>query len=108
MRQLASEKATYVTTNWTLYEALAIARRAGWAPMTALYRHALTLCYPVSVAAEIEAVALRRLLGWRDRTASMVDHANVLVAVEEGCDTIISFDRDFVLLAAGSGLRLLA
>jgi len=55
----------------------------------------------------IEQEALRRLLGWPDKTASVVDHANLLVAANAACDAILSFDDDFAPLMRQAGLQLL-
>jgi predicted nucleic acid-binding protein len=97
-----------ITTNWTLYEALAVAQRRGKRSALNLFRLASSGVEVVPVTEAVEAEALRRFLAWHDKTASVVDHANALVASEEGCDAIISFDADFVPLATAAGMRLLS
>ena len=104
---LRGETIEYVTTNWTLYEALALARRRGWETSTMLYSHVKQSTGIVSVDDMTESEALRRFLTWRDKSASVVDHANALVAAATRCDAIVSFDEDFIPLAAAAGLRLL-
>lgn len=98
----------FVTTNWTLYEALAVSQRRGKYFALGLFNMASERVEVVPVSEGVEAEALRRFLKWDDKTASVVDHANALVASEEGCDAIMSFDADFVPLATAVGMRLLA
>jgi len=61
----------------------------------------------VPVEPSIEAEALRRFLEWQDKGASVVDHANLLVALQEQCDAVISFGSDFGPLTAATSMRLL-
>lgn len=95
------------TTNWTLYEALALARRWGWASALSLYQATSTRMTIVNVDQKTEREALRRFLEWKDKEASVVDHANLLVALHTQCDAVISFDADFAPLVAATPLRLL-
>ena len=95
------------TTNWTLYEALSIARRHDPRFATTLHDRARTRSVVVQVGDDIEREAVKNFLGWRDKKASVVDHANTLAAVRNRCEAIISFDRDFIPLAAAAGLRVL-
>jgi predicted nucleic acid-binding protein len=96
-----------VTTNWTLFEAMSIARRSGHGLAVNLFNHVSTVGEIVRVDEATEAEALRRFLEWRDKSASVVDHANALIAEAARCDAILSFDDDFVPLAAATGLRIL-
>ncbi|MCC7366168.1 MAG: type II toxin-antitoxin system VapC family toxin [Dehalococcoidia bacterium] len=97
---------SFVTTNWTLYEGLALTRRHSWEASASLFEHITGTARVVPVSAEVEAEAVRRFLGWRDKGASVVDHANLLVALEWKCEAVFSFDDDFAPLARMSGLRL--
>lgn len=97
----------FVATNWTYFEALSIARRASYHAVTKLKRIVDAEVEVIGVDPVTEAEALRRFFNWRDKTASVIDHANVLMAVRLGCDAILSFDDDFVPIAAGAGIRLL-
>ena len=99
---------SFVTTNWTLYEALAQARRRGWQAAIQLFQRIDELADVVPVDERIEEEALRRFLRWRDKSASVVDHTNALAAEARQCDALLSFDADFVALAAAVGLKLLA
>jgi predicted nucleic acid-binding protein len=96
-----------VTTNWTVYEALAIARRRAGDAAGRLHSLITLQANVISVPEAAETEALRRFLTWSDLGASVVDHVNVIVAERERCDAILSFDRDFVPLAAAAGLRIL-
>ena len=96
----------FVTTNWTLYEALAVSQRRGKRFAVGLFSMVTTSMEIVAVGDGVESEALRQFLAWHDKTASVVDHANALVAAGEGCDSILSFDLDFVPLAAAAGLGL--
>lgn len=96
-----------VTSNWTYYEALALCRRSGMHTVSKLRRIVDAEVTAVRVDEVAEAEALRRFLGWHDKTASVVDHANLLVALELGCAAILTFDEDFVPIANGTGLRVL-
>jgi predicted nucleic acid-binding protein len=60
-----------------------------------------------SVGFPQEREALRRFLAWEDKLASVVDHANLLVALHLGCEAILSFDEDFLPIARGTGVRVL-
>jgi predicted nucleic acid-binding protein len=96
-----------VTTNWTLYESLAVSQRRGKAHAGLLYRLARHEMNVVPVSAEVESVALDRFLAWSDKFASVVDHANLLVAEASRCEAIVSFDSDFAPLVRGAGIRLI-
>lgn len=98
---------TMVTTNWTLYEALTILKRAGHHRVVELHRYALSTIEVLPVDGAVEAEAVRRFVSWADKTASVVDHANLLAALETGCDAILTFDGDFLPIARGTGLRVL-
>ncbi len=95
------------TTNWTLYEALSITRRRD--PRLALLLHdrASKGARVVRVEPALEKEAVANFLKWKDKKASVVDHANTVAAVRSGCEAILSFDRDFIPLAAAAGLRVL-
>ena len=77
------------TTNWTLYDALVISQRFGHARAEALFRLVSTQFHLVPVSPDIEIEALRRFLRYGDKTASVVDHANVLTAVGERCAAVV-------------------
>lgn len=96
-----------VTTNWTLFEALPIAARRGHPTAVTLFQHVSRAGAIVRIDDATETEALRRFLTWDDKSASVVDHANALVAMATRCDAIVSFDDDFVPLAAAAGLRIL-
>lgn len=98
---------SFVTSNWTLYEALSITARPGHALAVALHRLVGTHYSAVPVAPWVEDAALGRFLSWSDKGASVVDHANLLVAQDLGCEAIVSFDSDFAPLVKGTGIRLL-
>ena len=97
-----------ITTNWTLYEALAVAQRYGHLRALALFQLVSQQVRIVPVDPDLEAEALRRFLSWNDKTASVVDHANLLVARAERCDAVLSFDADFVPLVASTGVAVLS
>lgn len=97
----------FLTSNWTYYEALALANRTGRESVDRLQQFVTSEASLERVDAAIETEALRRFFGWRDKTASVVDHANLLMALRLGCAAIISFDDDFVPIAAGTGIRVL-
>ena len=61
----------------------------------------------LTVDIDLEQEAVRNFLRWADKKASVVDHANTVAAVRTRCDAIISFDRDFIPLAAAAGLKVL-
>jgi predicted nucleic acid-binding protein len=108
MRALRAQRGVhYVTTNWTLYEAVSLARRSSAAQSVALFARMVQLSQIVGVTREIELAAVDRFLRWTDKGASVVDHANLLVAESHRCEAILSFDRDFIPLAAAAGLRIL-
>ncbi|MBE0611134.1 MAG: type II toxin-antitoxin system VapC family toxin [Dehalococcoidia bacterium] len=98
---------TMVTSNWTLYEALTIVKRAGHHRVVELHRYAAKTMDIVTVDPVVESEALRRFVGWSDKTASVVDHANLLAALASGCDAILTFDADFLPIAQGTGIRVL-
>lgn len=95
------------TSNWTLYEALAIAERRSRGAAARLFSFVGRAVEVDRVEEEIEMEALARFLRSADKSASVVDHANVLLAVATGCDSVVSFDLDFIPIVAGTGLRLL-
>jgi len=107
MADLRRKHAQFATTNWTLYEALAVSQRVGKGAAIDLHRRALRLARLVFVSHEDESEALRRFLDWEDKYASVVDHANILVAARTSCDAVLSFDSDFIPLAGAAGITLL-
>lgn len=107
LRTLVPRDPEFVTTNWTLYEALALAARFGHYQARSLFARVGAFGEQVPVGEDVEREALKRFLTWSDKSASVVDHANLLVAVDEGCDAILSFDEDFAPLARQAGIRLL-
>ncbi|HET7737363.1 MAG TPA: PIN domain-containing protein [Tepidiformaceae bacterium] len=107
MSELRLQRAQFATTTWTLYEALAVTQRGGKGLSIDLHRRALRIARVERVPFEIERQALRRFLDWTDKWASVVDHANILVAQRLSCDAVVSFDADFVPLAGGAGIELL-
>jgi predicted nucleic acid-binding protein len=100
-------RVSFVTSTWTLYEALALVRRREERRVRHLYDRASETMSIVAVDPATEDEALRRFLTWTDKGASVVDHANLLVAVRTGCEAILSFDDDFSPLVHVAGLRLL-
>lgn len=96
-----------VTTNWTLYEALTIVKRAGHHRVVELHGYAAKTMEIVPVERDVEAEAVRRFVRWADKTASVVDHANLLAAIGHGCGAILTFDTDFLPIAHGTGIRVL-
>jgi predicted nucleic acid-binding protein len=107
MAGLRGQPVELVTTTWTLYEALAVTRRRKAPATQVLFRDAVTNSRVVAVDPEVEQEALQRFLSWDDKGASVVDHANVLVAARYRCRGLVSFDADFVPLASAEGIRLL-
>ncbi|GAB4337412.1 MAG: hypothetical protein Kow0010_25580 [Dehalococcoidia bacterium] len=97
----------FVTTNWTLYEALALCRRRSRALAASLYHHVRDEMSIVAVSSPVEAEAVQRFLHWDDKQVSVVDHANLLVAESYRCEAVLTFDGDFAPLVAGTGMRLL-
>lgn len=97
----------FVTTNWTMYEALAIVRHRAPRSARQLHQTVTLLAQVIGVRIGDEREALRRFLDWADQGASVVDHANLLVAVRQRCDAILSFDSDFIPLGAAAGLEIL-
>jgi predicted nucleic acid-binding protein len=108
MATLSRDRALrFRTSNWTLYEALAVAERRSRGAAAQLFSFAGRDVQVDRVEEDIELEALARFLNWTDKSASVVDHANVLLAVAAGCDSVISFDVDFIPIVAGTALRLL-
>jgi predicted nucleic acid-binding protein len=107
MQELRGQRIELVTTTWTLYEALAVTRRRKHGATRLLFRDALANARVAAVEPEVEHAALQRFLQWEDQGASVVDHANALVAEQYRCEAILSFDADFIPLAAAGGIRLL-
>lgn len=103
----ASGKYRLRTNNWTLYEAMALAKRRSHILAERLYELMSESGSIVAVNPIVELEAVRRFRLWTDKSASVVDHANALVALQLHCAAIISFDDDFRPLVAGSGIRLL-
>lgn len=108
LRMAHGDDLEFVTTNWTLYEALAQARRRGWQASMQLFQRIEEFADIVPVDESTEVEALHRFLHWRDKSASVVDYANALVAQARRCQAVLSFDDDFVPLTAAAGMRLLA
>lgn len=98
---------SFVTSNWTLYEALALCRRSSHEIALSLLTNSETQMQVATVSGRTEAEALQRFRRWADQTASVVDHANLLVAMEARCEAILSFDSDFKPIVRAAGLRLL-
>jgi predicted nucleic acid-binding protein len=98
---------TFRTSNWTLYEALAIAERRSRGAAAQLFSFVGRDVQVDRVEEDIELEALGRFLSWTDKSASVADHAKVLLAVAAGCESVLSFDVDFIPIVAGTGLRLL-
>lgn len=96
-----------VTTNWTLYEAFAVLKRAGHHRCVELSGFVRDTIDVRTVDPEVEGEAVKRFLAWGDKTASVVDHANLLTALEMRCGGLITYDSDFDAIARGTGLRLL-
>lgn len=97
----------FVTTNWTYFEALAITNRAGRRFVDRLRQFVDSEVGCHRVPAATEEQALSRFFAWADKGASVVDHANLLVAQALGCEAILTFDEDFVPIARGTALRVL-
>jgi len=97
----------FVTTNWTLYEAFSVLKRAGHHRCVELARFAEDSIATRTVDPVIEEQAVGRFLAWADKGASVVDHANLLVALELRCGGLITYDSDFDAIAHGTGIRLL-
>lgn len=98
---------SFVTSNWTLYEALALCRRSSHEIAMSLLEHSELQIRVAAVSGRTEAEALHRFRRWSDQTASVVDHANLLVALESRCEAILSFDSDFKPIVRAAGIRLL-
>ena len=108
VRTLRQEQRTsFCSSTWTYYEALAIANRSGRESVARLRQFMVSEASLAHVDVAIEAQALDRFFAWSDKTASVVDHANLLMAQRLGCQAILSFDNDFVPIASGAGIRLL-
>lgn len=105
MRQL--RRPELVTSNWTLYEALPLARRFGHRLALDLFERVNRSVAIASVSVDEELEALRRFLAWSDKRASVVDHANILVARRERCHAVLTFDDDFLDIAPAAGLLVL-
>lgn len=103
---LRGQHVELITTTWTLYEALAILRRRKPPAVDVLFQRATGGSNVIGVDPDIEQEALQRFLRWKDKGASVVDHANALVAGLWNCEMILSFDDDFVPLAKAGGMRL--
>lgn len=98
---------SFVTTNWTLYEALALCRRSSHEIAMSLLAHSEAQMRITTVSGRTEAEAIERFRHRAEQTASVVDHANLLVAMEARCEAILSFDSDFKPIVRAAGLRLL-
>ena len=88
-------------------EALSIARRTDPRAALLLNERANAAATIIRVEQDLEREALTTFFAWVDKKASVVDHVNTLAARRARCDAIISFDRDFIPLAAAAGLRIL-
>lgn len=107
LRLLHAEDATLITSTWTYYEALTILRRVGFVVAAQFRRMVDSQVSVLPVSAAVESDAVGRFFSWADKKASVVDHANLLVAIEQRADAILTFDSDFVPIAQGSGVRIL-
>lgn len=107
MGSLRGRDLELITTTWTLYEALAITRRRKPAATRILFRDAVNNGRVIAVDPATEQRAVQRFLDWEDKGASVVDHANALVAARFRCDAILSFDDDFLPLAADARIDVL-
>ncbi len=108
LRLLHAEDAALITSTWTYYEALTILRRVGFVAPAQLRRMVDSEVGVLPVSAGIESDAVRRFFSWADKTASVVDHANLLVAIEQRADAILTFASDFLPIAQGTGIRILS
>lgn len=106
MGELRGQRLELLTSTWTLYEALAVTRRRKPAATLVLFRDAVNNARVAAVDPDMEREAVERFLAWDDHGASVVDHANALVAARYRCDGLLSFDADFAPLAAAAGMRL--
>jgi uncharacterized protein len=99
-----------VTTNWTAYEAISMAKsRGGWDLATDLWT---ILSNPksvefVEITKEIERRALDLFFGYRDKTWGVVDCANLIVMEDLGCGQAFGFDRHFLEASRQRGFELL-
>lgn len=111
VRQLKALRAAgpveLATSNWTFYEALAVLKRGGHQRCVELARFVDDMVDVRAVDPLVEEEALGRFLGWHDKTASVVDHANLLVALASKCGAILTFDTDFDAIARGTTIRIL-
>lgn len=111
VRQLKALRAAgpidLVTTNWTFYEALAVLKRGGHQRCVELARFVDEVVNVHAVDPLVEEEALGRFLSWHDKSASVVDHANLLVALGSKCGAILTFDTDFDAIARGTAVRIL-
>lgn len=102
-----SPRLDLTTSTWTLYEALTIVKRTGHHRVMELHRYAASAMDVVPIDAATEAEAVNRFFRWSDKTASVVDHANLLAAIASGCEAILTFDADFLPIARGTRIRVL-
>lgn len=107
LRLLHAENAGLITSTWTFYEALAILRRVGFPLADQLRRMVADEVGLLPVSPAVESNAVGRFFSWADKTASVVDHANLLIAIEQRADAILTFDSDFLPIAQGTGIRIL-
>jgi predicted nucleic acid-binding protein len=104
------EHVRLVTTNWTAYEALSMAKsRGGWELASDLWT---ILTNPsavelVDVTNGIERRALELFFGYRDKTWGVVDCANLIVMEDLGCRQALGFDRHFQEASRQRGFELL-
>ncbi len=109
MRALdAAGTVALTTTNWTFYEALTVLKRAGHHRCVELADLVEASIEVRPVEPHVEQLAFERFLQWQDKSASIVDHANLLTALESRCDAILTFDADFLAIAHGTPVRILS
>ena len=99
-----------VTTNWTAYEALSMAKsRGGWDLASDLWTmltnpKAVVL---VEVSRDVERRALDLFFGYRDKNWGVVDCANLVVMEDTGCRQAFGFDQHFMEASRQRGFELL-
>ncbi|HMO97346.1 MAG TPA: PIN domain-containing protein, partial [Tepidiformaceae bacterium] len=84
----------FCTANWTFYEALAVVKRAGHHRCLELAGFVARSVAVLPVEPDVENEAFERFLQWHDKTASVVDHANLLTAIAHRCGAILTYDSD--------------
>ncbi len=86
---------------------MSLARRFGHTFALEIFERASRQMTLARVTSDEELEAVRRVLSWRDKEASVVDHANVIVARRERCGAVLTFDQDFLDIAPAEGLTIL-